>query len=42
MPEEDEILDEGVEPHVPTELLDLFVQLDEQGMSPDEFKEAMA
>lgn len=47
MSEKDEIdveaLDgETMDPHVPTGLLDLYVQLDEEGLSPDEFKEAMA
>lgn len=31
---------EGADPSVPTELLELHVQLEEAGVSPEEFKEA--
>lgn len=38
-PEETE--DAGaMDPSVPTDLLDLYVQLDEEGVSPEKFKEA--
>lgn len=44
MPEEDENENdaEAMDPHVPADLLDLYVQLDQEGMSPEEFKEAMS
>jgi hypothetical protein len=41
MPEEETAAEE-MDPHVPSDLLDLFVQLDEEGLSPEEFKEAMS
>jgi hypothetical protein len=35
----DELDNEDVDPSVPTELLDLHVQLEEAGITPEEFKE---
>lgn len=40
--DEVELNAEEMDPHVPSDLLDLYVQLDEEGMSPEEFKEAMS
>lgn len=37
---EDELDPEVGDPSVPTELLDLYVELEEAGVAPEEFKEA--
>ena len=40
MSEDNEEVEETGDPAVPTDLLELHVDLEEQGVSPEEFKEA--